>query len=438
MTRLLQNCDIPDFETLTISRKDMLITNDRISKIANKIEPAGNETRINANGMLVLPGFIDCHSHLMQTFCKGYLDDYPITKWLVRMFDIEDLMTEEDNYYSVLLGCMESIRFGTTAINDMCNKFIDSTIQAIHDSGIRSTIGLCPFDIAENESTPLTSVEKSLLEIEDIYNRFHGKYDDMIHISAAPAGLPACTKELVQSLKQFSKDKGLVFHIHLAEGKKETAGVRRRTGMGEGEALYEYGILDEYTLLAHSIWLEDYELDLIKKTNANPVHCPSTNMKISDGIAKIPQMLERNINVCFGCDGEASSSSRDMIREARNGAYLHKAVTLNPTVMDLSTTYKMLTGNGARALHYNECGCIEEGKKADLVLIDTSGDIALTNQRTRLSNLLYAGTGYSVDTVFVNGNIILQGKQFTKLDQSSILEKCEKLLSNLDKKIEML
>ena len=435
---LLQNCDVPDFDTLQISGKDILIVNDRIAKIAPKIFPAGNETIINANGMLAMPGFIDCHSHLMQTFCKGYLDDYPITKWLVRMFDIEDLMSEEDNYYSVLLGCMESLRFGTTAINDMCNKFIDSTVQAIRDSGIRATIGLCHFDIAENESTPLSTVEKGLYETEDIYHRFHGKYNDMIRTSAAPAGLPACTKELVQSLKKFSREKNLIFHIHLAEGKKETYDVRERTAMGEGEALFKYGILDEYTLLAHSIWLEDYELDLIKQSGANPVHCPGTNMKISDGISNVQRMLEKGINVCFGCDGEASSSSRDMIREARNGAYLQKVITLNPLAMGLSMTYKMLGANGAKALHYNDCGSIEEGKKADIILVDTTNDVSLTNQHTRLSNLLYAGTGYAVDTVFVDGNLVLQKKQFTKINVQNILEKCETLLSKLDKKISKL
>jgi 5-methylthioadenosine/S-adenosylhomocysteine deaminase len=435
MICLLRNCDIPDFDTLKISRKDILIHGDRIAKIADVIPPAGDETVIDAAGMLALPGFIDCHSHLMQTFHKGYLDDLPITKWLVRMFDIEDLMTEEDNYYAVLLGCMESLRFGTTAINDMCNTCIDSTIQAIRDAGIRATIGLCHFDIAENPSTPLSNADKALRETEDLYHRYHGKYDGLIHVSAAPAGLPACTKSLVQSLKAFTREKKLVFHIHLAEGKKEMELVRSWTNRGEGETLYEYGILDDYTLLAHSIWLEDYELDLIAKANANPVHCPSTNMKISDGIAKVQKMIDRNINVCLGCDGEASSSSRDMIREARAGAYLQKAITLNPSAIDLSTSYKMLTQNGAKALHYDDCGTIEEDKKADIILVDTSNDISLLNKENRLSNLLYAGTGYAVDTVFVNGSMVLRNKQFTILNQPAILEKCEALVAKLDKKI---
>jgi 5-methylthioadenosine/S-adenosylhomocysteine deaminase len=433
---LVKNCDIADFDSLGFERRDILIQEGKIAAIKPEIFPSGKETVIDACGMMTLPGFVDCHAHLMQTFHKGYMDDYPITSWLVRMFKIEDLMDEEDNYYSVLLGCLESLRFGTTAINDMGSfKHIDSTIQAILDSGIRATVGMSHTDIAENEATRLYPVDQSLEETEDVYNRYHGSGGGLIRIGCAPAGLPACSGELMRALKEFAGKKGLVFHTHLAEGKKETADVKARTGMGEGETLFEYGLLDEYTLLAHSIWLEDYELDLIKKANANPVHCPSTNLKISDGIPKIHSMLERGINVCVGCDGEASSSSRDMVREARTGAYLQKGVTLVPQAMNIGTTYKMLTENGAVALHHENSGAVAEGKAADLILINTRNDITLANQNNRLSNFLYAGTGYAVDTVFVNGRLLLRSGVLQMTDLERVLSKCEELLDRLDKKI---
>jgi Cytosine deaminase and related metal-dependent hydrolases len=433
---LVRNCDIADFDTLGQSRKDILIEGNTVTRIEDKIESNGTETVIDANGMLAMPGFVDCHTHLMQTFCKGYLDDYPITDWLIRMFNIEGLMSEEDNYYAVLLGCLEGLRFGTTTINDMCGyTYIDSTVQAILDSGMRGTVGMSHTDIAENEVTPLISVEEALKQSEEIFTRYHNSYDDMIRVACAPAGLPACSKEIMQALKQFARERKTVFHTHLAEGKKETKDVYDRTDMWEGETLFEYGILDEYTLLAHSIWLEDYELDLIKKAGANPVHCPSTNMKISDGIPKIQAMLERDINVCIGCDGEASSSSRDMVREARAGAYLQKGVTLNPAAMDLSTTYKMLTQNGARALHYDYLGSIEVGKRADFILVDTKSDLSLSNQQTRMSNFLYAGTGHAVDTAFVNGNLVLRNTVLQSVDLNKVLEKSEELLAKLDKKV---
>ncbi len=433
---IIKNCDIADFDTLKYDRKDILIEDDLIVKIADSVPAEGNETVIDAAGKMALPAFVDCHAHLLQSFYKGYMDDYPITDWLVRLFHAEDLATEEDNYYAVLLSCMQGLRFGTTTINDMGGyRFIDSTVQAVRDAGMRATLGVSHTDVAENDATPIRTVEDALRESNDIYTRYHGLDHDMIRMGVAPAGLPACSKELMQALKAFANERGLVFHTHLGEGKKETQDVKNRTGWWEAETLYNYGLLDERTLLAHSIWLQDYELDLIKKAGANPVHCPNTNMKISDGIPKIHQMLQRGINVCIGCDGEASSSTRDMIREARAGAYLQKAVTLDPTAMDLSSTYKMMTQNGAKALGYQNLGRLAEGYKADILLVDMSKDISLTNRSTRLSNLLYAGTGHAVDTVFVNGRMVLSGGENLRMNTGKVLEKCEELLYKLDQKM---
>lgn len=434
---LIKNCDIADFDTLTCTRKDILVKDDLIEQVADRIALQDTTTTVlDAEGKLALPSFSDCHTHMLQTFLKGYMDDYPITDWLVRMFTIEENMTEEDHYYSVLLGCMQSLRFGTTTINDMCGyRFIDATVQAMKDSGIRATVGLSHTDVAENDKTLLLTVDEALRQAQDIYTKYHGFGGGQISTSAAPAGLPACSKELMQALKQFTNNRGLVFHTHLAEGKKETQDVRARTGWWEGETLYHYGLLDEHTLLAHSIWLEDFELDLIKKAGANPVHCPNTNMKISDGIPKIHQMLQRGANVCMGCDGEASSSTRDMVREARAGAYLQKAVTLDPAAMDLSTTYKMLTSNGARALGHKNLGVIKAGYKADFSLVDMSRDVSLSNRNTRLSNLLYAGTGHAVDTVFANGKLIISAGENVHTNTQKTLEKCEELLAVLHKKI---
>ncbi len=434
---LIKNCDIANFQTLTTAKKDILIRNDLIEAIGDFIqEPQEPVTIIDAQGKLAMPAFVDCHTHMLQTFLKGYMDDYTITQWLVRMFAAEDRMTEEDYYYSVLVGCMQSMRFGTTTINDMGGyQFLDATIQAIKDSGIRATIGIGHTDIAENEATPVMSIHQCLRESQEIYDRYHGKLGGQLSTAVAPAGLPACSKELMQALKAFANERGLIFHTHLAEGKKETKDVRDRTGWWEAETLYHYGILDQNTLLAHSIWLEDYELDLIKETEANPVHCPNTNMKISDGIPKIHQMLQRDINVCMGCDGEASSSTRDMIREARAGAYLQKGITLDPTAMNLTQSYQMMTSNGAKALGHKNLGQLQEGYKADLILVDMSKDISLTNHNTRLSNLLYAGTGHAVDTVFANGNLMVIGGENVRLKTSKVLEKVEGLLSTYHKKL---
>ncbi len=434
---LLKNCDVVCFDTLTTTRNDLLIDGDRIAQIAPSIAGGAGADILDARGMLALPGFVDAHTHMNQTFLKGPLDDLPITAWLVKMFTCERYMDEETTYYSHLLGCLSSLRFGTTAINEMGNyNNHDAALQAFKDSGIRATFGVSATDIAENEATQLFTVDEALRDAETIYKKAHGAADGRLRASVAPAGLPACTKTMFQELKAFADARGLVFHTHLAEGKKETEDVMRMYGLrGEGEALYEFGILSPTTLLAHSIWLGDFELDLIRDCGANPVHCPNTNMKISDGAPPIAAMLKRGINVAMGCDGEASSSTRDMIREGRAGAYLQKVLTLDPTVMDAATTFQMMTVNGAKALGYTDLGELKTGNKADLILVDTDRDLSLVNPDYRVGNLLYAGDGHAVDTVFCDGQLLVRGGRLTRFDEQEIIGKCAALLRKLNEKI---
>ena len=216
----------------------------------------------------------------------------------------------------------------------------------------------------------------------------------------------------------------------------ETRNVAKAYGLGgEAEALAQLGILDKNTLLAHSIWLSDHELDIIAQSGANPVHCPCTNLKISDGMPRIAEMVKRGINVTIGCDGEASSSNRDMICEARMAAYLQKGLTLDPTVLDAGTVYKMMTINGIRALGYEDLGELKEGNLADFILVDMDHDIALINPDYKLNNFLYAGDGRNVDTVFLNGEILLRHGRFTFIDEEEVLAKATPVIRGLNRKI---
>ena len=433
MSYLLKNADLVDLDDLSVTRKDILIKEDRIVKIADEIEDQEAEC-IDAKGMLALPGFIDCHTHMAQSFIKGPLDDVPITEWLVKLFAIDARMDEEIYYYATLLGCLESLRFGTTCINEMGDDLhIPEQIRAIRDAGIRATYGVSTTDVAENDATPILSIEEALAYHRQVLDTVSREGNGLIKASVAPAGLPAVSAQMAQACKRFADEHGLIYHTHLGEGKYETENVAKAYGLnGEAEALAQIGVLDKNVLLAHSIWLSDHEIDLIREHGAYPVHCPNTNLKISDGIPKIAQMLEKGIPVTFGCDGEASSSNRDMIREARCGAYLQKGVTLDPTVMDASTVLKMMTVNGAKALGYDDLGLIKEGYKADLILVDMSDDLGLTDRKHRVSNLIYCADGHAVDTVFVNGTLKLRHRKLVDYDEKEIIDKCNDLIDKLN------
>ena len=433
---LIQNADIADLDQLKTNTRDILIQDGRFKKIAEKINKKDypGVTVIDAHNMLALPGFTDSHSHVYQTFIKGPLDDLIITDWLVRLFKFEDEMTDEDYYYATLLSCLSAMRFGTTTINEMGGwDHLDATLQAFEDAGIRTTFGISTTDIPENEVTPIISVEEAVRRSEIVYEKAHGRNHGLMKASVAPAGLPAVSGKMAQTLKKWANERGLIFHTHLGEGKMETERVAKEYGLnGEAEALQQLGVLDEHTLLAHSIWLSDHELDIIAETKAVPVHCPNTNMKISDGIPKIAQMLQRGIPVAMGCDGEASSGTKDMVREGKAGSYLQKAITLDPTVMDAGTTFKMMTINGAKALGYDDLGEIKEGYQADLVLVNMEDDLSLTDRDHRIGNLLYAGTGHAVDTVFVAGELKVRNKKIQNFDEQYIISKCNDMIHRLN------
>lgn len=425
---LIKNALRPDFNALTTATTDVLVENGRFSKIAPQIE--SNCETLDAKGMLLLPGMADIHTHMVQSLTKGPLDDMNITQWLNKMLSAQWSLSAEEWYYGVLLGCLQSLRFGVTAVNEMTYfPHIDAVVQAYQDAGIRATFGIGATDIAENDQVKITSVDECLRQAELLYDRWHGK--GLLRTSAVPQGRPACTPELMVALKNFAREHGLVYHTHLAEGKFETDRIREWTGRGEAEELDYLGVLDENTILAHSIWLSDHEIDLLAQTRAVVAHCPSTNMKLSDGAPRIAQMLKRGVRVGFGCDGEASSANRDLLREARHGSYLQKVLTLDPTVLPASQCYDMLTREGMAALGYQDLGCIAEGWQADFSLVRTD-DLCTTNQRRILTNLLYAGSGYQIDSVFVAGQPVLREGKFLHHDLGKVLEQCERILAKLE------
>lgn len=201
----------------------------------------------------------------------------------------------------------------------------------------------------------------------------------------------------MRALKQFARERGLLYHTHLAEGKAETERIRAWTGRGEAEELAHLGVLDESTILAHSIWLTQEEITLLAQSHAVVAHCPSTNMKLSDGAPPIAELLASGARVGFGCDGEASSANRDLLREARLGSYLQKVRTLDPTVLPAGQCYAMLTEQGMRALGYRDVGRIAEGWQADFSLVRTE-TLCTVNRRRILTNLLYGPEAASRST----------------------------------------
>lgn len=430
-TFVLKNVLLPDFDALTTSPVDVYVENGKFAQIAPQIDRPCKV--VDGEGMLILPGMADIHTHMVQSLTKGPLDDLNITDWLGKMLKAQWSLSAEEWYYGVLLGCLQSLRNGVTAVNEMTYfPQIEAVVQAYQDAGIRATFGIGATDIAENDQVKVTSVDECLRQAELLYDRWHGK--GLLRTSAVPQGRPACTGELMVALKSFARERGLVYHTHLAEGKKETDMVRSWTGRGEAEELGYLGVLDENTILAHSIWLTDEEIQLLADTRAVVAHCPSTNMKLADGAPRIWQMRKAGVRMGFGCDGEASSANRDLLREARHGSYLQKVLTLDATALPAQDCYKMLTVDAMEALGYKDLGKIEVGYAADFSLVKMDA-LSTTNKQRILTNLLYAGNGEQIQSVYVAGQPVLEKGIFLRHDIGQILEQCEKILWKIEERI---
>lgn len=433
---LIKNCKIADFINMSSYDSDILINDNIYERIEKNIKPNQNWNVIDAKGMLALPAFVDSHTHMVQTFLKGYMDDFAFSQWLVLLEKYDNLLTDEDRYYSVLLGCLQSLRFGTTLVNDMFDSVdSDIVVQAFNDSGIRAVLGVAVSDLKKGTNL----IDKQIKASQDFVEKYHLPESNFLQSSVAPIGLFGCSDILFKELKYYSKSKNIIFHTHLAEGKEETDLVKRRFGgIGEAEVLNRLDILDEKTITAHNIWLQEKDFLVIKNNKSNIVHCPSTNLKICGGISPVYKMDEMGINICIGCDGEASSSNRDMIREGRLASYLQKISNMNPSALPPKNVYKMMTLNGANSLGFGDkLGSIEIGKLADLLLFNIN-NITLVNNTRPLNNLFYSGSGYDIDTVILDGKVIIRNSNFVSIDSDKIIEKCQTLMNKLTKKIEKL
>lgn len=213
---LIRGAMLPDFETGTTTQADVLIRDGRFAAIAPHLE--ADCPIVEASGLLLLPGMADLHTHMVQSLTQGPLDDLNITQWLTRMLRAQWSLTEDEWYYGVLLGCLRSIRYGVTAINEMTYyPHIDAVVQAYQDAGLRVTFGIGATDIAENDQIRVTPVDECLRQAEELYHKWHGR--GLLRTAAVPQGRPACTPELMRALKQFARERGLLYHTHLAEGR---------------------------------------------------------------------------------------------------------------------------------------------------------------------------------------------------------------------------
>jgi 5-methylthioadenosine/S-adenosylhomocysteine deaminase len=404
----------------------ILIVDKKIEQVSEKeirFEP--DMAVYDVGGNLIVPGFLDCHTHLAQSFGRGIYDNLHLTQWLLTMIYNFDL-TEEETYLAQQLGCIEAIKSGTTTVAEMtaAGPYHEACVQAIADSGLRGDVCMALGDYQEGSGPPPEKNASQLLDMmRDLHKRWHGTYDNRITVRVSPVGLPACTEELIRGSRDLANELGVGIHIHNCEGETETENAYERFNMSEVEAYEKFGLLGPDCQLVHNIWLTERDKEIIKEYDCSCVTCPSTNTKITDGMPPTPDLHRMGVNIAIGCDGESSSGTYDMLQEARLVSLLGKVSSNDAAMFTAEETFEMMTKNGLKAIGFDtKVGEIKPGYQADLTIIEYPQPHLIDENRL-LSNLIYSGTGGDVLSVLVDGKPLYWNKAMTQIDEKAVMAK---------------
>src|SRR5689334_11130 len=355
----------------TIVRADLLIRDERIAEIGSTDETA--DTIIDAGDCAVIPGFVQTHIHLCQTIFRGAADDLALIDWLKqRVWPMEAAHSAASIAASARLGIAELIKGGTTcALTMETVNHTGEVFKVVEETGFRATVGKCMMDKGDEVPKPLQEqTSQSIAASVALLEEWHGRADGRIRYCFAPRFAISCTRELLQEVAELARVHGVMIHTHASENRTECAMVEAETGLRNIAYLDSVGVSGSHVALAHCVHLSNEEIRILQTTETNVVHCPSSNLKLGSGIAPVVQLLDAGVSVSLGADGAPCNNRLDMFTEMRTAALLQKALH-GPEVMPAIRALRLSTIDGARALGLvNEIGSLEDGKRADVVVID--------------------------------------------------------------------
>ena len=407
----------------SISRGDVLIRDGRIAEVGGEVDDTVNEV-IEADGCAVLPGFVQTHIHLCQTLFRGAADDLALIDWLKkRVWPMEAAHTRESIRASAELGIAELIKSGTTcALTMETVRHTEEVLRVVDESGFRATVGKCMMDQGDDVPAQLhENTRASINESVALIEKWNGQADGRIRCCFAPRFAISCTRELLTEVSQLAKKHGVMIHTHASENKSECEIVERETGERNVAYLDSLGISGAHVVLAHCIHLATEEMESLARTKTNVAHCPSSNLKLGSGLARVAEMLARKIPVSLGADGAACNNRLDIFTEMRTAALLQK-LAHGPEVLPAARVLRMATIDGARALGLDqEIGSIVTGKRADIIVVDLDR-IHSSPARDVVSTLVYSAGASDVRTAIIDGRLVMRDGELTTLNELSVIQ----------------
>lgn len=403
--------------------KNILIEGTRIRSFPEDVEGISSDEVIDGKGMLALPGLINTHTHVAMTLFRSYADDLALMDWLQNMiWPAEAHLDDDIVYWGSMLAFAEMIRGGTTAFCDMY-MFMESCAKAAEKAGIRG-------NIARGLAGVTSNGEKALEENIRLYQDWNNACDGRIRVMLGPHAPYTCPPEYLKKVRDASEKYGIPIHIHLAETKGEVETCIEKFGITPIALMDQIGLFDRPTLAAHCVHVNEEDIQIMAEKHVCVAHNPGSNLKLASGIAPVPKMRSAGITVGLGTDGASSNNKLDMFAEMRLAALIHKAAALDPFAVKADEAMQMGTAEGAKCLGYDDLGALDEGKLADIILIDRSG-YHWKPRFNSISLAVYAGNSMDVDTVIVNGRLLMRGKELLTIDKEQLDFETERVTKKL-------
>lgn len=404
-----------------IKNGNIYIENEKIKKITNDKIDFSYDKKIDGKNYLAMPGFVNAHTHVGMSLFRNFSDDVELMTWLnEKIWPLEDKLIAEDVYWASLLSHAEMIMTGTTSFADMY-YFEDQTIKALEKSKMRAQI-----------SRGLTLEDKNYKKIEeniDLFKKYENSQDGRINIAFGPHAIYTTDKNYLKEINKYAKKYKMPIHIHLSETKTENTDCMKRFNQSPTEVFEECGIFENKTIAAHGVYLSDKDLDILSKYDVSVVHNPSSNLKLSSGFLDCTRVINKKINLAMGTDSSASNNNLSMIKEISLTSLVSKYN--NPQNLKAYDVLKMATINGAKALGLDDkIGTLEEGKLADIILIDLNNPNH-TPQNNLISSLPYSTFDKDVSYVIINGDLVYDDKKFVYLNEEEIIKNAEESFQKL-------
>ena len=395
------------------------VTDGKISWLAKKAPEEKPAQIIDASGMVLMPGLINCHTHLPMSLLRGYADDLALQEWLNDyIFPREEHLDARSVKAATLLGIAECLRFGVTSFSDMY-YFCEAEAEAIAESGIKANLsrGTSMFlgDDFDFEKFPACQ------ELVALHKRWHNYDNGRLKIECSIHAEYTSTYQLWDALSEYAINNGLGMHVHLSETKKEHDECVEKYGLTPAQLLDCHHVFDTRAIAAHCVHLTEEDMALLAKRKVSAVHCPVSNLKLASGCADVMGMVRAGMNVCLGTDSVASNNNLDLFEEIKACSLMAKGKTGDPTAIPAEAALMMATVCGAKAQgREKECGMIKVGMDADVILLDFSQPHLIPCHNV-LSHLVYAASGHDVVMTMVRGKILYAAGKYPTIDLGAVV-----------------